>query len=66
MERYGSIESIEQQIAQLREQRDELLEALQLIYSWANNWDSEFMNDPEWREADYPKIQAAIAKATSK
>ena len=37
-------------------------EAIQLIYSWAANWDSEFMNDPEWRDDDYPKIQATLAK----
>ena len=42
-------------------QRDDLLAALNLLYSWAYNWDSEFMNDPDWIKGDYPKIQEAIA-----
>ena len=66
MEAHKEKSLLQQQIDELTEQRDELLEALQLIYTWANNWDSEFMNDPEWRESDYPMIQAAIAKAKSK
>ena len=37
-------------------------EAIQLIYSWAANWDSEFMNDPDWRNMDYLEIQAALTK----
>ena len=49
-------------IEQLEPERDELLACLDLIYSWANNWDSEFMNDPDWINTDYPHIQAAIAK----
>lgn len=49
-------------IEQLESERDELLACLNLIYSWANNWDSEFMNDPDWKNTDYPRIQAAIAK----
>ena len=50
-------------IEQLESERDELLACLNLIYSWANNWDSEFMNDPDWQDEDYPRIQAAIARA---
>ena len=49
-------------IEQLESERDELLACLNLIYSWANNWDSEFMNDPDWINTDYPRIQAAIDK----
>ena len=49
-------------IEQLEKERDELLACLNLIYSWANNWDSEFMNDPDWKNTDYPRIQATIAK----
>ena len=49
-------------IEQLESERDELLACLNLIYSWANNWDSEFMNDPDWINTDYPRIQAAISK----
>jgi len=49
-------------IEQLESERDELMACLNLIYSWANNWDSEFMNDPDWINTDYPRIQAAIAK----
>jgi hypothetical protein len=44
-------------------QRDELLASIELIYSWANNWDSEFMNDPEWKNQDYPHIQSVVANA---
>ena len=46
-------------IEQLESECDELLACLNLIYSWANNWDSEFMNDPDWINTDYPRIQAA-------
>lgn len=49
-------------IEQLEAERDELMACLNLIYSWANNWDSEFMNDPDWINTDYPRIQAALAK----
>lgn len=49
-------------IEQLESERDELLACLNLIYSWANNWDSEFMNDPDWKNTDYPRIESAIAK----
>jgi hypothetical protein len=51
-------------IEQLEAERDELTACLNLIYSWSNNWDSEFMNDPDWINTDYPRIQAAIAKAS--
>jgi len=51
------------EVESLRKQRDELLEAVELIYSWAHNWDSEFMNDQEWTNQDYPKIQAIVANA---
>lgn len=46
----------------LEKQRNELLAALECIYSWAHNWDSEFMNDPEWRDKDHPWIQSVVAK----
>lgn len=49
-------------IEQLEAERDELTACLNLIYSWSNNWDSEFMNDPDWINTDYPRIQAAVAK----
>ena len=51
-----------ERIEQLESDRDELLACLNLIYSWANNWDSEFMNDPDWINTDYPRIQAAVDK----
>ena len=38
----------------------ELGEALKLIYSWADNWDSPFMLDDEWIDTDAPKIKALI------
>jgi hypothetical protein len=48
--------------AEIEKQRDELLAALELIYSWARNWDSEFMNDPEWKDIDEPRIKALVAQ----
>ena len=56
------IDILRGKVAELKSERDELLACLNLIYSWANNWDSEFMNDPDWIDIDYPRIQAAIAK----
>ncbi len=50
----------DEQLAALAEQNEKLKEATNLIYSWANNWDSEFMNDPDWLEQDYPIIQSTI------
>lgn len=41
----------------------ELREAFDLIYSWANNWDSEFMNDHDWKNEDFPKIQSIVTRA---
>jgi len=40
----------------------ELLKALELLFSWVKNWDSPFMDDPEWPE-DEKTIIAAIKKA---
>ena len=60
LEKYG-LPDFAQKISDLTEQRDKLLDALNLLYSWANNGDSEFMNDPDWINGDYPKIQEAIA-----
>ena len=51
---------LREQLAALAEQNEKLKEATNLIYSWANNWDSEFMNDPDWLEQDYPFIQSTI------
>jgi hypothetical protein len=36
-----------------------LRESLNLLYSWANNWDSEFMNDPDWVNRDVEIVQRA-------
>lgn len=58
----GVIDEAADRIEQLESERDELMACLNLIYSWAYNWDSEFMNDPDWQDEDYPRIQAALAK----
>jgi len=50
-----------ERIAELERQSDQLLECVELLYLWANNWDSEFMNDPEWKNNDYPFIQSVVA-----
>ena len=54
------------QIAKLTEQVDALAaqnvtlrESLVRLYEWAYNWDSEFMNDPEWIQTDRQKIKDA-------
>ena len=57
------IADLAKEVETLKAQRDELLEAVESIYSWAHNWDSEFMNDPEWTNHDFPKIQAIVANA---
>ena len=54
-------ETIAERQLTLIKQRDELLACLELLYSWANNWDSEFMNDPDWKNRDFPRIQSAVA-----
>ena len=60
----SAMENLAAKLTEAERQRDELTACLNLIYSWSNNWDSEFMNDPDWINTDYPRIQAAIAKAS--
>ena len=55
------LSTLNTQLAALAEQNEKLKEAINLIYSWANNWESEFMNDPDWQEQDYPFIQSTIS-----
>lgn len=55
--------SANQKIAEITKQRDELKAALHLLYSWANNWDSEFMNDPDWKNKDVLIIQEALKES---
>jgi hypothetical protein len=40
----------------------DLLEALQLVMSWIDNWSPNFSDDEEWI-ADESKIKATITKA---
>lgn len=47
---------------EMKEQRDEILSELELIYSWSHNWNSEFMNDPEWKNVDETRIKALVAR----
>jgi len=42
-------------------QNQQLLWAIERMYEWANDWDSEFMNDPDWKNDDYPTIQGIVA-----
>lgn len=51
---------------QLRDQVKMLRDCIQLLYSWANNWDSEFMNDPDWKNRDVLIIQEALAATEPK
>lgn len=44
----------------LTAERDKLKD---LLYSWANNWDSEFMNDPDWKNKDVLIIQEALRES---
>ena len=57
------IAGLKSDVAYVKKQRDELLKAVELIYLWADNWDSEFMNDQEWINNDYPEIQRIVANA---
>lgn len=58
----SAMDNLAAKLTEAERQLDELMACLNLIYSWANSWDSEFMNDPDWINTDYPRIQAAIAK----
>ena len=58
----SAMDNLAAKLTEAERQRDELMACLNLIYSWANNWDSEFMNDPEWINKDGPRIKAAISK----
>jgi len=58
----SAMDNLAAKLTEAERQLDELMACLNLIYSWANNWDSEFMNDPDWINTDYPRFQAAIAK----
>ena len=41
----------------------ELVEALELVMEWIENWNPDFEDDEEWVEKSEPKIRAAIARA---
>ena len=43
----------------LADEIERLRAALKLLYEWAKNWDSPFMEDDEWPE-DEAKIKAAL------
>ncbi len=63
---YASAEAIEilqRQLAAKDALIAELQKAVNLIYSWARNWDSEFMNDPEWKDSDFPLIQLIMKQS---
>jgi len=63
---YASAEAIEilqRQLAAKDALIAELQKAVNLIYSWARNWDSEFMNDPEWKDSDFPSIQLIMKQS---
>jgi hypothetical protein len=44
----------------------ELEKGLRLLLSWADNWDSPFLEDDEWIETDGPKIRALAAQEAGK
>lgn len=49
-----------------REKVEELQSGLNLLFSWADNWDSPFMEDDEWVETDGPKIRALLTTGADK
>jgi len=64
----NQLKAMQQEIADLKEtiaQQAEAIRlkdaAIKLLYSWANNCDSEFMNDHDWKNSDYPTIQKALS-----
>lgn len=54
--------SMSEEIHHLREGNAELIEALQKVMSWVDNWSPEFTQDQEWID-DEPRIRSVIAKA---
>ncbi len=55
-----AIWNLERENVKLRQQRDELLEALEKVMSWISNWSPDFTMDDEW-DVDEAKAKAAIA-----
>jgi len=45
---------------------DALSDVVSELLSWINNWDAQFLDDPEWIEGTKPRIDAALAKAKGK
>lgn len=41
-----------------------VMRAARLLYSWASNWNSEFMNDPDWINEDGPLVRKALNIST--
>lgn len=50
----------EKRLAESQAREKMTRDAIILLYSWANNWGSEFMNDSEWLNQDYEVISKAI------
>jgi CHASE1-domain containing sensor protein len=48
------------ELAESQAREKSLRAALNLLWSWANNWDSEFLNDPDWKNRDFEVIQQAL------
>jgi hypothetical protein len=51
------------ELAESQAREKSLRAALNLLWSWANNWDSEFMNDPDWINQDAEVIQQAAMQS---
>jgi hypothetical protein len=51
------------ELRRLHEVNAELLNEFKQVMRWINNWEPEFIYDPDWK-VDGEKAKAAIAKAT--
>jgi len=49
----------------LRDAARQGLDAVENLLRWATNWDSEFMNDHDWKTYDSRKVESAISALTA-
>jgi hypothetical protein len=56
------IQNASEELRRLHEVNADLLEALNHVMTWIENWNPDFTYEPEWSD-DNDKARAAIAKA---
>ena len=58
-----AIEAEQEYIIDLEAALRHCIDAICCVKSWAKNWDSVFMNDPDWKSVDGPMVESALTKA---